>query len=176
MKLIRAALLLLVASSCAGAQSAASGGGNPTTGTGAGPGTPGGTGTAGSTGSVDAGGPPLPPEMEAESSYEVPVATGSYIWAANPDSGRGAYVPCAAEAAGACAGPAAGGSVTPLGQAGAPRVTGRVPLTGGPAAGAGTRGVSIPPHGRLALVRREGSASLGIVDLSAGTVGSIVLS
>ena len=30
--------------------------------------------------------------MEVESSYEVPVATGSYIWVANPDSGRVAYV------------------------------------------------------------------------------------
>jgi hypothetical protein len=30
--------------------------------------------------------------MELESSYEVPVATGNYIWVANPDSGRVAYV------------------------------------------------------------------------------------
>ncbi len=34
----------------------------------------------------------LPPEAEVESSYEIPVATGRYIWVANPDSGRVAYV------------------------------------------------------------------------------------
>ena len=41
------------------------------------------------------GGPPLPPEMELESSYEVPVATGHFIWVANPISGRVAYVDAA---------------------------------------------------------------------------------
>jgi hypothetical protein len=45
-------------------------------------------GTAGSGGSA----PPLPPETELESSYEVPVATGHFIWVANPQSGRVAYV------------------------------------------------------------------------------------
>ena len=36
--------------------------------------------------------------------------------------------------------------------------------------------MSITPNGRLAVVRREGSASLGIVDLTTGTLGSIALS
>ena len=98
MKLIfGAAILLSVAASCAGAKDSASGGNFPTSSSGGSPGT--GTGTGGSTGSADAGGPPLPPETEVESSYEVPVATGSYIWVANPDSGRVAYV-AARDAAG----------------------------------------------------------------------------
>lgn len=53
----------------------------------------GGTGTGGATsgpGSADAGS--LPPEQEVESSYEVPVATGRYVWIANPSSGRVAFV------------------------------------------------------------------------------------
>jgi hypothetical protein len=34
----------------------------------------------------------LPPEKEVESSYRSPVATGQYVWVANPASGRVAYV------------------------------------------------------------------------------------
>jgi hypothetical protein len=45
-------------------------------------------GTAGS--SIDAA--PPPPEKELESSYRSPVATGRYVWTANPDSGRVALV------------------------------------------------------------------------------------
>jgi hypothetical protein len=295
MKLILGAVLLWATSSCAGAKNAAeSGGSNFTSGTGGGQGT--GTGTAGSTGSTDAGPPPLPPEMEVESSYEVPVATGSYIWVANPDSGRVAYVAGATlqvhtvEAGNAptyisaipsttddavvvlnvlsddatilrvaaggqltkntVSGIAAGAnamtvsrsgrwvtawtdarnigspnplqgyqaitlidlsvsppaktilsvgfrpvdvayaaddsaafavtedgvSVIDLAQAGGPRVTRNVPLTDDPSDDADTRDVSITPNGRLAVVRREGSASLGIVDLPTGTRGSMVLS
>jgi hypothetical protein len=295
MKLILGAVLLWATSSCAGANNAAeSGGSNFTSGTGGGQGT--GTGTAGSTGSTDAGPPPLPPEMEVESSYEVPVATGSYIWVANPDSGRVAYVAGATlqvhtvEAGNAptyisaipsttddavvvlnvlsddatilrvaaggqltkntVSGIAAGAnamtvspsgrwvtawtdarnigspnplqgyqaitlidllvsppaktilsvgfrpvdvayaaddsaafavtedgvSVINLAQAGGPRVTRNVPLTDDPSDDADTRDVSITPNGRLAVVRREGSASLGIVDLPTGTRGSMVLS
>ena len=298
MKLILGFVLLWATTGCAGAKSSASGGTNPTgssgTGTGNVPGTS--TGTGGSTGSNDAGGPPLPPEMEVESSYEVPVATGSYIWVANPDSGRVAYVagatlqvhtveagnaptyisaiPSATDDAvvvlnvlsddatilrvasggqltkntvsGLASGANAltvspsgrwvtawtdarniaspnplqgyqaltlidlsatppqktilsvgfrpvdvayaaddsaafavtedGVSVVDLTHAGAPRVTGNVPLTDDPTEDADTRDVSITPNGRLAVVRREGSASLGIVDLTTGTLGSIALS
>ena len=35
---------------------------------------------------------PTPPEVEAESSYEAPIATGRFVWIANPRSGRVAYV------------------------------------------------------------------------------------
>ena len=249
-----------------------------------------------STGSIDAGVPPLPPEMEVESSYEVPVATGSYIWVANPDSGRVAYVAgatlqvhtveagnaptyisaipsttddavvvlnvlsddatilrvasggqltkstvsglasganalavspsgrwvtawtdartisspnplqgyqaitlidlsatppvktilsvgfrpvdvaYAADDSAAFAVTEDGVSVVDLAQASGPRVTGNVPLTDDPTEDADTRDVSITPNGRLAVVRREGSASLGIVDLTSGTLGSIALS
>lgn len=33
-----------------------------------------------------------PPEKEVESDYQAPVATGSFVWIANPKSGRVAYV------------------------------------------------------------------------------------
>jgi hypothetical protein len=36
--------------------------------------------------------PEPPPEKEVESDYEAPVATGSFVWIANPKSGRVAYV------------------------------------------------------------------------------------
>src|SRR5262245_54299340 len=69
------------------------------TGAGAGPGGPStgtGTGAGGVNGgvSVDAGsgGSNLPPEREVESSYKTPVATGMFVWVANPTSGRVAYV------------------------------------------------------------------------------------
>jgi hypothetical protein len=57
-----------------------------------------------------------------------------------------------------------------------PRVTGNIPLTNDPTEDADTRDVSITPNGRLALVRREGSASVGVVDLTTGTLGSVDLS
>ncbi len=59
---------------------------------------PGGTGGAaaggaggGTSGAAGTGGS-LPPEQEVESAYESPVATGRYVWIANPASGRVAYV------------------------------------------------------------------------------------
>lgn len=36
--------------------------------------------------------PPPPPEEELESNYSAPVATGKYVWIANPSSGRVAYI------------------------------------------------------------------------------------
>ncbi len=36
--------------------------------------------------------PPLPEEVEEEASYKVPVATGRYLWSANPESGRVALI------------------------------------------------------------------------------------
>ena len=38
----------------------------------------------------------LPPEQEVDSSFKVPVATGRYVWVANPTSGRVAYVDASA--------------------------------------------------------------------------------
>lgn len=35
---------------------------------------------------------PAPPEKEVESQFEAPVATGNYVWIANPTSGRVAFV------------------------------------------------------------------------------------
>ena len=46
--------------------------------------------TGGSGGGGGSGG--APPEQELESSFESPVATGRYVWAANPESGRVALV------------------------------------------------------------------------------------
>ena len=96
MKLILGAVLLWAAAGCAGV-GAASGAKEPGHGTGASTG----NGTSAPAradrpaGTGGSGGAPLPPEMEVESSYEVPVATGSFIWVANPDSGRVAYVAAA---------------------------------------------------------------------------------
>jgi hypothetical protein len=89
--------LVFVLSACAASSAGDSTGtpGNPSgaAGTGIGPGVGGfnGGGTAGTTGTGGSA-PPLPPETELESSYEVPVATGHFIWVANPQSGRVAYV------------------------------------------------------------------------------------
>ena len=266
------------------------------TGTGNSTGTPGITGSAGTNGGGGSGGTPLPPETEVESSYEVPVATGSYIWVANPDSGRVAYVGGAAldvhtveagdaptymspvpspvgdavivlnvlsddatflqidthgvltsatvsgvaHGANALAVSAAGRwviawtdarqiahpdplsgyqdvtvmdlsatpptrrilsvgfrpvavayaadgskafavtedgvSVIALTGTGSPLATGNVLLTDDPTEDADTRDVSITPNGRLAVVRRQGSASVEIVDLTSGTRSSIDLS
>lgn len=49
----------------------------------------GGSGQAGGSAEQDAG---LPPEQEVESAYESPVATGRFVWIANPASGRVAFV------------------------------------------------------------------------------------
>jgi hypothetical protein len=50
----------------------------------------GGCGAGGTSGS--GGGAGLPPEQEVESSFRSPVATGRYVWSANPQSGRVARV------------------------------------------------------------------------------------
>jgi len=67
--------------------------------TGASSGAGGATAAAGSNASAPAGGTAgagvidtLPPEREIDNSYEAPVATGHFVWIANPTSGRVAYV------------------------------------------------------------------------------------
>jgi len=50
----------------------------------------GGMGGAGAAGGAAGSGPP--PEQELESSFRSPVATGKYVWAANPESGRVALI------------------------------------------------------------------------------------
>jgi hypothetical protein len=53
----------------------------------------GGTSAEAGTAAPGQGGPAEPPpEKEVESDYEAPVATGSFVWIANPKSGRVAYV------------------------------------------------------------------------------------
>ncbi|HXU63285.1 MAG TPA: hypothetical protein VN962_16405 [Polyangia bacterium] len=252
--------------------------------------------SSGSIGSGGSGGTPLPPETEVESSYEVPVATGHYIWIANPDSGRVAYVsgstldvhtvqagnaptyisaipsatddavvvlnvlssdatilrvtPAGQLAKATVSGVAAGAnalavspggrwviawtdartvanasplqgfqavtvidlaaatprktilsvgfrpvavayaadesaafavtedgvSVIDLSRAAGPQVSANVALTDDPTENADTRDVSITASGRLAVVRREGSPTVEIVDLTTGTRGGIDLS
>ena len=53
-----------------------------------------GPGAGGGVASGDGQSPP-PPERELESSYGAPVATGQFVWIANPDSGRVAYIDAA---------------------------------------------------------------------------------
>ena len=60
-------------------------------------------------------------------------------------------------------------SIVDLGAPAGPQVIGNVALTDDPTEDADTRDVSITPDGRLAVIRREGSAALGIVDLASGT-------
>ncbi|MES1210575.1 MAG: hypothetical protein ABUS79_31940, partial [Pseudomonadota bacterium] len=294
-----ALLLSVAATGCAGASDGSS---SPTAGgttgfggsTGSGAGASnGGLATGGSTGT---GGSSLPPEAEVETSYEIPVATGRYIWVANPDSGRVAYVAgatlqvhtveagnaptyiapipsstgdavivlnvlsddatilrlspsgaltkntvsgvahganaltvspggrwatawtdaravtaadplkgyqavtlidlaakppvrtvlsvgfrpvevaYAADESAAFAVTEDGVSVVDLSAASGPRVTRNLALTTDPIDDADTRDVSITPNGRLALVRREGSASIGVLDLTTGALGAIPLS
>jgi hypothetical protein len=296
MKVTLIVLAAWAVAGCSGAKSQSASGSPTPTGTGTGTGNNPGSSFDGGPGPGGSGGSGLPPEMEVESSYEVPVATGSYIWVANPDSGRVAYVAAATlevhtvEAGNAptymsaipsatddavvvlnvlsqdatilrvardgqltkntVSGVAAGAnaltvspsgrwvtawtdartvasddplaghqavtlidlsaapptktilsvgfrpvdvayaaddsaafavtedgvSVIDLSQSGPPRVTGNVALTTDPTEDADTRDVSITPNGRLAVVRREGSAAVGIVDLTSGTLGSINLS
>lgn len=295
MKRISGVLLVCLTIACSAVSSSTNGGSGTPPSTGAGNSIGTGTGGSSATGG-SGGGPSLPPETEVESSYEVPVATGRYIWVANPDSGRVAYVsgstldvhtveagnaptyisavPNATDdavvvlnvlsndatilrvtAAGqltkatvsglapganalavsstgrwmtawtdarslshpsalqgfqaitvidlaasppsktilsvgfrpvavayAADGSAAftvtqdGVSVIDLTRAAGPRVTGNVPLTDDPTENADTRDVSITANGRLAIVRREGSSTVGIVDLSSGTRAGIDLS
>lgn len=55
-------------------------------------GTPTGTTTWSATTTTSSTTPPPPPEKEVESSFGAPVATGKYVWIANPASGRVAYI------------------------------------------------------------------------------------
>lgn len=52
----------------------------------------GGGSSSGGSGGSGGGQQPPPPEVEVESSFRAPVATGRYVWAANPDSGRVALI------------------------------------------------------------------------------------
>jgi hypothetical protein len=69
-----------------------------------------------------------------------------------------------------------GVSVIALGGAGGPLATGNVAVTDDPTEDADTRDVSITPNGLLAVIRREGSASVGIVNLQTGVLSSVDLS
>jgi len=87
-----AAFLLHCGSDSGGGAGAPAGGSGGATTTGGNTGF-GGTATGGGGGgTLDSGPPPPPPEQELESSFRSPVATGKYVWAANPESGRVALV------------------------------------------------------------------------------------
>jgi len=92
-------LMMAIAGSFAGACGGGSGDA-----TSAGPrggfgGSKGGVANGGAAGRFAAGGATgqdnRPPEQEVESSFEVPVATGRFVWVANPTSGRVAYIDAA---------------------------------------------------------------------------------
>ncbi len=91
--LLGTALLVLGLANCAssGASSSMSGG-NAGPGMGGAGGASAGFGGSAGTSSGGGGGTPLPPEKELESSYRSPVATGKFVWSANPDTGRVALV------------------------------------------------------------------------------------
>jgi len=52
--------------------------------------------TGGGAGGSFAGGDGGPPEQKVEDDYQSPVATGKYVWVANPKSGRVAYIDASA--------------------------------------------------------------------------------
>ena len=66
-------------------------------------------------------------------------------------------------------------SVIELGATG-PRVSKNVIIADDATEDVDTRDVSVTPNGALAIIRREGSAAIGIVDLASGTRSSITLS
>jgi hypothetical protein len=97
-----ASLLAVAACGSMGGSRAAAGESTGTAGSfGSGSATGVGTGAGGSatvpagTGAAGTGADDLPPEREVESSYKAPVATGHFVWIANPTSGRVAYVDAA---------------------------------------------------------------------------------
>ncbi len=69
-----------------------------------------------------------------------------------------------------------GVSIITLGGAGGPLVNANVALDTDPTADADTRDVSITGDGRFALVRREGSNTVGVVDLGSGALTALALS
>lgn len=69
-----------------------------------------------------------------------------------------------------------GVSILTLDGASGPLVGNNVALDADPTATADTRDVSITSDGRFAVVRREGSATVGVVDLGSGALTSLVLS
>jgi hypothetical protein len=83
-------LLALALADCAASSSSENASGGNIPGIGGSGGAAGGSGGSGASGG--SGGGTLPPEKELESSFRSPVATGKYVWAANPDSGRVALV------------------------------------------------------------------------------------
>ncbi len=84
------AAALLALAHCGSSDSGGGGapGGSPFPGVDAGAGT-GGSGGFGFDAAADVA---PPPEKELESSFQAPVATGKYVWTANPDSGRVALI------------------------------------------------------------------------------------
>jgi hypothetical protein len=97
--LAKVGVAALLAAACSSIGSSEGGASGTPSNNGSGPATGSATGSGGSSG--DIGGPPsggaagadtLPPEKEVDSSYKAPVATGHFVWIANPTSGRVAYV------------------------------------------------------------------------------------
>lgn len=89
-KVLSARLLAAIALTCGVIGCSAEGAeyGNGTGGSGGG-------GGGFATGGTGGGGGGPPPETELESTYGAPVATGHYVWIANPASGRVAYIDAA---------------------------------------------------------------------------------
>lgn len=77
---------------CSGGGESSDSGGLNIPGGGSGGGFNGGGAQGGSSSGGSGGGGGLPPEQELENTFEAPVATGSYVWSANPDSGRVALI------------------------------------------------------------------------------------
>lgn len=83
-------LAILLASGCSASRESAAGDYDPGDDLGSFPGAGGrfGGGDDGLAVDGQGGAPPLPEEEEDDSAFRAPVATGSFLWSANPDSGR----------------------------------------------------------------------------------------
>ena len=83
-----------VASGACSSSNSESGSPSNWSGTGGGSNTPANGPSVGNASATSGGGSAatLPPEMKVESDYQSPVATGQFVWTANPTSGRVAYI------------------------------------------------------------------------------------
>jgi hypothetical protein len=89
------ALGVLATDGCATSANSGDLAATPTEGTSSGSSSSSGGGASGSPMDKSAGddaAAPLPPEMKVENQFKAPVATGNFVWTANPTSGRVAYV------------------------------------------------------------------------------------
>jgi hypothetical protein len=164
-----------------------------------------GAGGAGGLPPSGAGGMDSTPEREIDSAYQAPVATGRFVWIANPTSGHVAYVDAATLAVktveagdapttvAAVPDPAGGDQVIVLNPLSHDATVLRADGTGGPPAARtipgvvpGANRVAVSPQGRFAIAWIDGRAqanarptdgfqSVTVIDLGGATTGHVTM-